>query len=566
MYKRVGVLLVAGLLMAGCGGGGGGDGDGPNPPPPPPPPPSADTTLPAVVSTNPPNTAVGASLLALRATFSEALDPTTVTVGSVVVTGPTGQINGNVTVDGTTVSFTPSVPLSFNTDYQATLTTAIRDRAGNRLVADYTWHFNTGQQLALGSSAHNTCARLVDGRVKCWGVNPSGQLGLGDAENRGDGPNEMGANLPAVDLGSGRTAVQIVGGGSHICVRLDNLQIKCWGANGYGQLGRSTQSNSVIGNQPGDMGDNLPVVDLGTGRFAVELVAGQDHTCARLDNGRVKCWGLSLALGLGDSGSRGDTPDEMGDHLPYLDFGVNRTVVSLYAGWAHNCARLDNDDVKCWGFNSNGQLGLGDKILRGNTPQTVPANLPALDVGAGRHVVKMALGGQSSCAVLDNGQIKCWGDNAWGALGLGDVTDRGDAPGEMGDNLPPVSLGAGRTVVDLIVGNNHKCALLDNGVLKCWGLEGSIGQLGYGSYYDSSGVGDAPDEMGDALIAVNVGSNLKALEVVAGFSHTCARLDDGRIKCWGQAASGQLGAGDNITRGDQIAEMGDSLPAVDLGQ
>ena len=255
----------------------------------------------------------------------------------------------------------------------------------------------------------------------------------------------------------------------------------------------------------------------------------------------------------------------MGNFLPTLDLGLNRTAVALYVGLNHTCAKLDNAEVKCWGFNSSGQLGLGDTAVRGATPQTVPGNLPALDMGVGRSVVKMALGGTHSCTVLDNGQVKCWGENGWGQLGLGDIVDRGDAPNEMGDNLPVVSLGTGRTVVDIAAGYNHNCALLDNGDLKCWGFQGGTGVLGYGATYPGNSVGDNPAVMGDALIAVNVGSNLKALEVVGGMSHTCARLNNGQIKCWGSNGSGQLGLGDTVTRGDQIAEMGDNLPAVDLG-
>jgi alpha-tubulin suppressor-like RCC1 family protein len=558
MRARNGIILLIGLVLVGCGGGGGGGG-GTTPPPVGS---GSDTTPPAVLSTNPPNTAVGSSLTALQVTFSEPVDPNSVSVGSFVVTGPSGPVNGAVSVNGAVATFTPSAALPFGTDFQARLTTAIRDSAGNQLSADYAWRFNTGKQLALSmDDGNHTCARLVDGRVKCWGINVYGQLGVGDTTTRGDGPNEMGANLPAVDLGSGRTAVQIVTGRDHVCARLDNLRVKCWGKGSVLGLAGGNR-----GDAPNEMGDNLPAVDLGTGRIALELVAGGEHNCARLDNGRVKCWGNGIALGLGDSNFRGDNPGEMGDALPTLNLGVNRTAVALYAGWSHTCAKLDNAEVKCWGYNGSGQLGTGDTNVYGITPQTVPANVPALDLGGGRTVVKMALGGQHSCALLDNGLVKCWGENGWGQLGLGDTTIRGDGPGEMGDNLPIVNLGSGRTVVDIATGYSHNCVLLDNGDLKCWGFQGATGQLGYGATYPGNGVGDGPGEMGDVLIAVNVGSNMKAREVIGGMSHTCARLDNGQIKCWGMNGSGQLGLGDTVTRGDQIAEMGDNLPAVDLGQ
>src|SRR5690606_31156632 len=135
----------------------------------------------------------------------------------------------------------------------------------------------------------HTCARLDNGAVRCWGHNGSGRLGLGDTVNRGDGPGEMGDALSTVDLGTGRTAVEIAAGDSHTCARLDNGTVKCWGYNATGRLGLGNVASR--GDGPGEMGDSLPAVNLGTGRTAVELAAGGAHTCARLDDNTVKCWG-----------------------------------------------------------------------------------------------------------------------------------------------------------------------------------------------------------------------------------------------------------------------------------
>jgi hypothetical protein len=111
-----------------------------------------------------------------------------------------GPVDGTVTVVGATAAtFTPTSALAFNRDYTACLTTGITDTAGNPLAADHVWTFNTGAKLAAGEG--HTCARLDDGQMKRSGRNNTGQLGLGDVASRGDGPNEMGANLPAVDLG-----------------------------------------------------------------------------------------------------------------------------------------------------------------------------------------------------------------------------------------------------------------------------------------------------------------------------------------------------------------------------
>ena len=161
---------------------------------------------------------------------------------------------------------------------------------------------------------------LNDGSVKCWGQGNNGQLGYGDTQSRGVGADEMGANLPSVDLGSGRSAKFIAAGVDHTCALLDNGGVKCWGYNNNGQLGYGdTQSR---GDGADEMGDSLPTVDLGSGRSAKFIAAGGYHACAQLDDGGVKCWGRNDygQLGYGDTQNRGDGADEMGDNLKAIYF------------------------------------------------------------------------------------------------------------------------------------------------------------------------------------------------------------------------------------------------------
>jgi E3 ubiquitin-protein ligase HERC3 len=417
-------------------------------------------------------------------------------------------------------------------------------------------------EVELSAGAGHTCARLDDGTVKCWGYNTFGQLGLGDAQNRGDAPNQMGANLPTANLGPGRTALQFSGAyASHTCARLDNGTVKCWGWNFSGQLGLGDAQNR--GDAPNQMGANLPTVDLGPGRTALQLSGSGGHTCARLDNGTVKCWGEngSGQLGLGDLQDRGNAPNQMGANLPTVDLGPGRTALQLSAGNAHTCARLDNGTVKCWGNNNYGQLGLGFfSQHRGTGPNQMGSNLPTLDLGPGRTALQISAGSQHTCARLDNGTVRCWGENRLGQLGLGDIRTRGDAPNQMGSNLPTVDLGPGRSAIQLVAGIEHTCARLDDGTVKCWGRNDS-GELGVG---DAKHRGDEPNEMGANLAMVNLGLGRTTLELSAGGGHTCARLDDGTVKCWGGNNRGQLGLGDAQNRGDQPNEMGENLPAVQL--
>ena len=161
---------------------------------------------------------------------------------------------------------------------------------------------------------------------------------------------------------------------------------------------------------------------------------------------------------------------------------------------------------------------------------------------------------------MDDNSVKCWGRNSYGQLGLGDRNDRGDGANEMGDNLPAVSLGTGRTAKAISAGGHHTCALLDDNSVKCWG--GNSYQLGLG---DQNNRGDGANEMGDNLPAVNLGTGRTAKAIGVGFDHTCALLDDNSVKCWGGNSYGQLGLGDQNNRGDGANEMGDNLPAVNLG-
>lgn len=416
------------------------------------------------------------------------------------------------------------------------------------------------RSIAVGNGF--ACARLVDGRVKCWGENGSGQLGLGDTTDRGDGPGEMGVDLPAVNLGAGRTTVQVVAGDSNACALLDNGAVKCWGSNTYGQLGLGDVA--LRGDGPGEMGDNLPAVQLGSGRIATSLTVGLGSVCALLDNASVKCWGFGFngQLGLGDTAARGDGPGEMGDNLPAVQLGSGRTAVAVSAGGGTSCAVLDNGALKCWGYNNAGQLGLGDTGNRGDGPGEMGDNLPVVNLGTGRSVVAVSAGVNANyphvCAVLDDQTARCWGDSGFGQLGGTSLSDRGDNPGEMGDNLPAVSVGVGRSVTAVSAGNVYTCVVLDSGSVKCWG-HNQFGRLGLGDTTTRGG-GETGAGMGDSLPVVSLGTGRTAHSVVAGYHSSCAVLDDTTIKCWGYNDSGQLGLGDTANRGDEPGEMGDLLP------
>jgi alpha-tubulin suppressor-like RCC1 family protein len=405
-----------------------------------------------------------------------------------------------------------------------------------------------------------TGAILANGTVKFWGYNNYGQLGQGNTTRIGAGSGEMGDNLPAIDLGTGRTATAIASGRLMAMALLDNGTVKAWGYNAQGQLGQG--NTNIIGDGSGEMGDNLPAIDLGTGRTATSIGAGLYHTGAILDNGTVKAWGYNAhgQLGQGNNSNIGDGSGEMGDNLPAIDLGTGRTATAISLGAYISVALLDNGTVKAWGYGNYGIVGQGNRQNIGDGSGEMGDNLAAIDLGTGRTATAIAAGNFHIVALLDNGTVKAWGYNTRGSLGQGNLSHIGDDAGEMGDNLPAIDLGTGRTATAIAAGAYHTIVILDNGTVKVWGYN-IYGQLGQGN---TNNMGDGAGEMGDNLSAIDLGTGRTATAIHGGYYSTIVRLDDGTIKVWGYNGQGQLGQGNTSNIGDGSGEMGDNLSAVDL--
>jgi cysteine-rich repeat protein len=352
-------------------------------------------------------------------------------------------------------------------------------------------------------------------------------------------------------------------GYAHVCyIDPTTIQLKCWGWNDFGQLGQG--NTTEISDGVGTVLADADPVDIGTGISPELVVAGGDvngnHTCIISNKNEVKCWGdnASGQLGQGSTSDLGDGANEMGEDLAVIDLGTDLVAQDIDVGARHSCALLDTGDIKCWGRNTSGELGLGDTSSRGDAANEMGTNLTAVPLG--RDATAIALGGAHTCALLDNATVKCWGANASGQLGQGNTTTLGDGAGEVA-GLSAISLGTGRTALQITAGNAHSCALLDNHTVKCWGANAS-GQLGQGS---TDNLGDGANEMGDNLTAISLGTGRTATAIVAGDDYTCALLDNATVKCWGDNTSGQLGQGSTANLGDGANEMGDNLTAISLG-
>ena len=360
-----------------------------------------------------------------------------------------------------------------------------------------------------------------------------------------------GVSIPGSDLGAGiaeaattaSTATAISAGGGHTCARMSDGTVTCWGANWSGQLGDGTMTDRPT-----------PVTVSGI-TTATAISAGSEHTCALLSGGSVKCWGANY------DGQLGNGTTEWSE-TPVTVSGIT-TATAISAGSAnYTCAILAAGSVKCWGANDNGQLGDGTTTGR-LTPVTVSGITTATAISAGS---------LHTCALLSGGSVKCWGANDDGQLGDGTTTSR----------LTPVIVSGVTTATAISAGGRHTCARLSGGAVKCWGANGS-GQLGNGtSDYEPhptpvtvSGITTATaisagffdytcailaggsarcwganddGQLGDGtttsrLTPVTVSGITTATAISAGGRHTCARLSSGAVECWGANRSGQLGDG-----------------------
>ena len=427
-------------------------------------------------------------------TFSST-EAGTITYGGSCSSGTT-----SATTDNNTITFST---LDNGTYSNCTIkvTDSSGNESNTLAITDFTVTY--WQPVSSISAYDHTCALLNNGSVKCWGWNYYGQLGKGTKGNTadiGDDANEMGDNLTSIDLGTDRTATAIDTGNHHTCALLDNASVKCWGRNFYGQLGKG--NNDALGNDANEMGDNLTSINLGTDRTATAISLGTSYTCALLDNASVKCWGSGAKgkLGQGNTENIGNQPSEQGDNLPSTDLGTGRTATAISAGYRHTCALLDNASVKCWGYNNHGQLGQGNTDDIGDNSSEMGDNLPSIDLGTDRTATAISAGLEHTCALLDNASVKCWGRGKWGPIGHGNNASWGDGPNEMGDNLPSTDLGTGRTATAISAGKYHTCAILDDASVKCWGFNNQ-GQLGQGN---KTQLGAAVNEMGDNLPAIDL--------------------------------------------------------------
>jgi alpha-tubulin suppressor-like RCC1 family protein len=286
--------------------------------------------------------------------------------------------------------------------------------------------------VVVSAGEKHTCVLTDAGSVYCWGNNEHGQLGDGTMVNR---------SVPVMVAGV-ENARAVAAGWAHTCVLTADGAVKCWGYNKNGELGNGKTLDS-----------SFPVDVIGLEAGVVSIGTKEDHTCAVTAEGGVQCWGFNEFGQLGN-GTR------ISRSVPVDVQGVTGQVRVVVAGWGHTCILTAGGAVQCWGNNEYGQLGYKQESTLRLTPVDV------LDLQTG--VIGISAAGGQTCALSIGGAVRCWGNNKYGQLG--------DGTGEI--RRSPVAVdGLSQGVSRVAAGWNHACAVMGNGELKCWGWN-YYGQLG----------------------------------------------------------------------------------------
>jgi alpha-tubulin suppressor-like RCC1 family protein len=338
-----------------------------------------------------------------------------------------------------------------------------------------------------------TCVRLKQGAIKCWGFNYAGQLGNGEKSHTPDARPVM--RLPS-------NVKQVSAGTHHACAVTETSDVYCWGENAGGQLGNRSMFDA-----------NFPVKVAGV--QAMRVVAGPYYrgrtngaTCVVTPSGGVKCWGGGTATGFSLSFVRSITPVDM----PGLSTGISDVAI----GEQHLCALLTDGTIKCLGVNFDGQLGNGSPF---NTASSSPVLVTGLS-----DVASISANQAHTCVLTKAGGVKCWGDNEYGQLGDGSLNDR---------NTPVSVLGLSSDVKAISAGMRHTCAVKTDGTVWCWGDAQAFN-------------GPANTKVSSPIRVINFVDNFAGIAASSSFGfvvsgHTCSWLSDGGVACWGSAIASASG-------------------------
>ena len=370
---------------------------------------------------------------------------------------------------------------------------------------------------SISAGTMHACDIASGGIAWCWGLNGAeGRIGS-------DQLSSSAMSSTPVKVPGNLRFTQLATFGRHTCALTSEGKAYCWGYNGWGALGGNTNVGQSY----------TPVAVAGNLTFR-SITAGSDHACAVTMDFVAYCWGNNdwRQLGTGNNTTASSPVPVTG--------GAN--FVSIAAGASFTCGITQLNGVAyCWGANSIGQTGDGQKINYGNvfvsTPQQVVGGLAFKSV---------SLGNQYACGVTTAGQGYCWGSNN---------TKLGAGPTD--DSSSPVAVLGGYTFRSISAGALHACGVTTANAVYCWGRNGN-GELGVAP----------PNGSSASNTPVRAGGNFTASEVSAAGTgtgssgHTCAiSVDRLTAYCFGRNDVGQLGNGATTS-----ASAANATPAIIVGQ
>jgi len=295
----------------------------------------------------------------------------------------------------------------------------------------------------------HACGIRTDGTLWCWGVNTSGQLGDNLAESVAPSPVQVSAPDTWLDVDVGRT---------HSCATRTDRTLWCWGENGLGQIGDTTQTDRFVPTRVGSEADWS------------DVAVGPDFTCG-LRSGTLWCWGSNHygELGNGTTGGWSGIPAQVGTDTNWSAVFASQLMSgSLFSG--HACALKTNGTLWCWGYNEGGQLGRGYQNLYPCEPTFHGCSDEPGQVGTATDWVSASLGAWHTCAIRQAGTLWCWGWDDYGELGQG----------SRGLHASPVRVGTDAGWSSVAASQGYTCALRNDGTRWCWGLN-DRNQLGDGT-------------------------------------------------------------------------------------
>ena len=361
---------------------------------------------------------------------------------------------------------------------------------------------------AISSRAFQSCALTNNRLLKCWGQGAYGS------------PFRKPSEIKAVSSG-----------GNHNCAINKLNKVLCWGRGGDGQLGDGTSRDSS--NPVSVKISSIDPILLGNVR---EIISGINYTCVLTSNNNVKCWGMGYghvpvdvdtiskdltSLSTIKWMSRWASTNPSKKHIPV------KNIKTILSNHNQTCILSRSGKVKCWEKGKEFKNLFSTDIPTSGTDTTPLSNIK--EIGSGRYYV---------CALTNDGHVKCWGDGSIGALGNGKQERRDsifipvDVHTSAKDSSPLSNI---KTIG---IGNDHACALTNDGHVKCWGNE-RTGALGNGKQGKHNSL-SAPVDVHTSSANSSPLGNIKTIS--SGVSHTCALTTRGNVKCWGRNEDGQLGS------------------------